>query len=208
MKITTRTTLPNNPYEHPVYEVKRSIFFKWSVYFAVATVPAITCYLWWFLYFNLPLQYIIEPGQKIGTLVLLVMVSLICILWIAIVAALGDVYFYEGHVEIRRFLPFMKRQVIYYEKMHVHMPTPMHTEYYEKMDIHMPLPMYIDWTPRPVPVVLNHYETSPKLWKSPYAWLKAYHSESIGFSLASLSITSNPEVMEFLKKKAKSVNYE
>ena len=139
MKTPARTTLPDNPYEQPVYEMKRSIFFGWGIYFAAATVPIINCYLWWLLCFDPLTRFTAQPGA----LAVLVAVSLVCVLWVAIMIAAGDVYFYERYVEIRRFLPFMKQRIIYYDKMYIHIPMPMHTEYYENMDIHMPLPTYI-----------------------------------------------------------------
>jgi len=188
MKTTKQTTLSNNPHEQPVHVLKRSMFFRCFAYFVATTIPIINCYLWWCLYFN-PLPGLnTEPEYKIGMLALLVMASLICILLVAIVAAVGDIYFYERYVEIRRLLPFMKQHVIYYDKMHAHIPEL--AEFSDMMSF-----------------TLNRYETPPKVWKSPYTWLKAYHSESICFGHSKVTTFYDPEILEFVKTKAQSVNY-
>ena len=92
--------------------------------------------------------------------------------------ASGDMYFYEQRVEMRHFLPFMKRRVIYYDKMHVHIM-------------------------KNGAIALNHYATWPKFWESPYTQFKATIFDQIGFS----SLFCNPEIREFLKTKAQSVSH-
>ena len=175
MKTTARTILPDNTHERPVYELKRK-WFRWNVYFASTTALLINCYYWRSFYFN-PSPKLVKAGEPGTTMVIfLVMSSLAIIMAIVIMAALGDIYFYDQYVEIRRFLPFMKRLVIYYDKMHVHI----------RQD---------------GPAILNYYETPPKFWKSPYTWLKIYHSESI-----KLPLNCGPKIFEFLKTKAQSAN--
>jgi len=116
------------------------------------------------------------------------------ILILAPMIPVGDIHFYERYVEIRRLLPFMKRQVIYYDMMHVHI---------------------MEGTGL---VILNHYETLPRFWKSPYTWLKIYYSDSILFYFITpetelpwkaslLLLAANLEVVEFIKTKAQSVTY-
>ena len=196
--ITTpaRTTLPNNTHEQPIYEIKCRKWFRWSVYFLAATAPLDYCYYWWSVYFN-PSPELVKAGEA-GTIVIsLVMSSLIVIGCLVLMARFGDIAFYEQRVEIRRLLPFMKRHVIYYDSMHVHI-----TRVYNSVN-------------------LSHYETPPKFWESPYTCFKADFSDVIGFHLIrktglnvyhhinanGLPIASNTDILEFLKTKAQSVNY-
>jgi len=97
-----------------------------------------------------------------------------------LVRTFGDIYFYEGYVERRCIFPFMKPDIIYYEEMSAH---------FDVMDS----------------VYLSHYETWPKFWKSPYTWLKAKSYDSILIGYYSRYYT--PEILEFIKTKARSVSY-
>ena len=193
MKTPARTTLPNNPRERQVHILKRSIIYGCILSCLVVYLTFTTCRGWWVFCFNPPLEYVIKEEM----LAELVMSSIGYILLLASAITVGDIYFYERYVEIRCLLPFMKRKVIYYDMMHVHIME------------------------RPGFVALNHYETPPKFWNTPYTWLKTYYSDSIyfyfvrttppetwlppGFSL--LLLESNPETLEFAKTKAQSVSY-
>ena len=158
MKTTTQTILPDNNHEHkqPIYEVKRSRGVKIYAYF-VAFILLFTYFYW---------------GGGL-------------ILWISgaiLLASVRDIYFYEGYVETRSLLPsFMNREVISYDKMHVHI--------YKRHDR----------------IRLNHYETLPKLWESPYAWLKTKFYPSILLACSPRYCT--PEMLEFIKTKAQSISY-
>ena len=174
MKTSSRTTLPLNPHEQPVHEVKYGMIFRCYIYCAIVCALFFICDLCWECYLKLTSGLITKPAEEIITMA---MISLGCALWVLVMAKDGDMYFYERYVEIRRLLPFMKRHVISYDKMHVHISR------------------------RSGFVHLNHYETLPSPWKSPYTWLKVYNYES-----ASFSGISNPEILEFLKTKAQSVN--
>ena len=177
MKTTTRTTLPDSTHEQPVHELKLSKWARYLLYFMIVSLLFFGCFFWWFCYFNLSPELVKagEPGAI--AVIFLVMFSLGGIVYVASMATVGDIYFYERYVEIRRFLPFMKRLVIYYDKMHVHIG-------------HMGR------------VNLNHYETQPKFWKSPYTWLKASILDVIYFPL-----NYDFEILEFVKTKAQSVSY-
>jgi len=188
MKTPARTILPDNPHERPVHEVKHK---KWSFYFVVTVVIVVFCDYWWFFDFNPPPAH----TTKVEMLDVLIMYSMACVLYLAIMARAGDIYFYERHVEIRRFLPFIKRYIIYYDKMHVRIIKKKGlARYYDKINF--------SFNSKDGLVYLKQYEALPKFWKSPYMWLKIATSESISFS----SI-SNPEILEFVKTKAQSVNY-
>ena len=180
MKTSARTTLPVNPREgqHPLHEIKRNMLSRCSVYHAAIIAPLVICFNCWLLYFEPSFVFVTEKHEMVTQLVMVVMSSLAGIVWVAMAARVGDIYFYECYVEIRRILPFMKRKVIYYDKMHVHI------------------------TKKEGLVSLNNYRTPPKFLESPYTWLKANFSDVIGFS-----IVGNTEVLEFVKTKAQSVKH-
>ena len=167
MKTTERTTLPDKTHEQPVYELKLS---RWLVYFGAVLLLLCNGFLWWLV----PFPELIKE-RALGTLIILVMLTLACIMSILMTPTYGDLYFYERHVETGSFLPFVKRKTIYYDKMHL---------YVRKDGI----------------VILSHFEARPKF--CPYTRLRAYHSESIN-----LPRTYDPEILEFVKTKAQSVNY-
>jgi len=175
MKTTTRTTLPINPHEQPVREMKLK-WYRYLFYFMTVFVPSAYC----FAYYDLFLKISPPPSDfTVKQLVICLAISLLgLIIGIATLAlALGDIYFYDQHVEMRRFLPFVKRSVIYYDKMHAHI-----------------------W--QNGSVSLNHYETQPNFLKSPYTWFKANFIDAVnipGFC--------KPEIREFAKTKAQSVSH-
>ena len=169
MKTPARTTLPDNPHEQPVYEIK-SKWFRYSFYFSLIYLLFIHCFFWWYIIYS-------DSRPAEPPYVLIAVTTPAAIVCVAIISTLGDIYFYERYVEIRRFLPFMKRFVIYYDKMHVRV---------RKDGI----------------VTLNHYETQPKCWKSPYTWFKASFIDAINIPLF-----STPEIREFAKTKVQSVSY-
>ena len=190
MKTPARTTLPINPRERQVHTLKHSIIYGCVFYFVFVLFvykALIQCWDWWLFCFNSPAM--VRPLEAH------VAYSMILILILAPMIPVGDIHFYERYVEIRRFLPFMKRQVIYYDMMYVHI---------------------MEGTGL---VILNHYETLPRFWKSPYTWLKIYYSDSILFYFIHtpntrpprvfdyLLLYSNSEIMEFLKTKTQSVSY-
>jgi len=184
MKTSARTTLPINSRERQVHALKHSIIYGCIFYctFVLSVYKTLLeCWYLWILF--------LTKGIMLG-------ISLMpFILILAPMIPVGDIHFYERYVEIRRLLPFMKRQVIYYDMMHVHI---------------------MEGTGL---VILNHYETLPRFWKSPYTWLKIYYSDSILFYFIHtpkthpprlfhrLLLVSNPEIMEFIKTKAQSVTY-
>jgi len=181
MKTTARTTLPDNPHEQPIYEWKRS---RVPVYYFAIILLFVNGSLWGLI----PFPELIKagaPGMVLLVIpVIFLLLSIICMLMVS-VSTRGDVYFYEQYAESRGlFLPFVKQNIIYYDKMHVHI--------LKEPDWIMEM--------KPVSGTLSYYETPPKLWS--YIRLRAYHSENIGFSLA-----LNSEVMEFIKTKAQSVSY-
>ena len=110
-------------------------------------------------------------------LVISVILVLAGIMFLAMGVAAGNVYFYDRYVEIRRFLPFMKRHVMYYDKMHAHVSVTDN-------------------------ILLNHYETRPKFWKSPSTWLKANI-----FYIVYIPNFYDSEIQEFVKTKALSVSH-
>ena len=92
--------------------------------------------------------------------------------------SVGDIYIYEGYVERRCLLPFMNPYIIDYDEMHVH--------------------IYVDH------FKLSRDRTPPKRFKFPYEWLKA--NPYVYIRVASSSRYYTPEILEFLKTKAQSVN--
>ena len=186
MKTPARTTLPVNPRERQVHALKHGIFYRFAFYaFFCLFVCGVFSLCWdcWIFYSN--------PPAPEGTF-LLVVGLMTCILYLALMIPVGDIYFYERYVEIRYLLPFMKRQVIYYDKMHVHIT--------EGLDI----------------VTLNHSLIFPNCADAPCTWLRTYCSEGIYFYLFNnqpvqrfyhLLLEADPEILEFVKTKAQSVNY-
>ena len=153
METSARTELPVDPCEEPVHEV---VCHRFLLGFLISISLA--------LVLDLGLLSVIIP----------------CI----VMPIIGtNIYFYEQYVEARPVLQFVKRRVLYYDKMHVHIMK-------NRFDTH-----YI--------VNLSYYETPPKFWKSPYAWLKASPSGAINFKL---DVDGNTKILEFVKTKAKSVN--
>ena len=188
MKTTTRTTLPDNTHEQPIYEVKHShtlqskLFIKYGFYFLATILLLVNVFMWKTDAFTKLIGGAGGLGMAIR-LVMMALFSLLSIFVLAIMATPGDIYFYERYVEIRRILPFMKRYVIYYDKMHVHI---------------------VEGTSF---VILNHYETLPKFWKSPYTWLKAIYFANIGLANTRFTLFYDPKILEFVKTKAQSVTY-
>ena len=175
MKTTMRTTLPDTMHEQPVHQLKLSKWVRYGFYSVAVLVP-IGLGLSYFSMFERIGQS--PSNQTMEVLIIGAAIYLLSyIICIAIIGLLaGDIYFYERYVEIRRFLPFMKRYVIYYDKMHVHISNMGH-------------------------VILNHYKTQPKFWKSPYIWLKANF-----LYIINIPPICNSEIREFVKTKAQSVN--
>ena len=168
MKTPVRMTLPGNTHERPVHELKYGIISRCFVYGVIVLPLFVNCYLWWAL------------SRKTGeVIIMLAMISLGCILWVVVMSALGDIYFYEQYVEIRRLLPFIKGHVIYYDNMHVRINDPGGG------------------------VTLQHYQIPTKFWKSPYTWFKANCFEVINIP----RLLHVPETEEFVKPKARSVEY-
>ena len=178
MKTTTRTTLPDSTHEQPVHELKLSKWIRYLFYLTIVLISIACCLSCLGLFIESSKS---PPNQSVEELVIFGAFFLLgYIIMAAVVTAtallFGDIYFYEQHVEMRRFLPFIKRHVIYYNKMHVHIM---------KSGV----------------VVLNYYETRPKFWKSPNAWFKANFLVPIN-----IPSFSNPEIREFVKTKAQSIN--
>ena len=185
MKTPKRTTLPINPSARAVHALKHSIFHGFAFY-------AVFCFCVYCVFLNC--WYCWNPPAPEGMPVLVVS-SMASILFLALMIPAGDIYFYERYVEIRRILPFMKRQVIYYDKMHVHITKGLGL------------------------VILNHYEIPPKFWDAPYTWVKIYYSDGIYFYFVhtpeanpprlffQLLLEADPEILEFVKTKARSVSY-
>ena len=188
IKTPMRTTLPDNTHEQPVYEVKHShtlqskLFIKYGFYFLATILLLVNVFMWKTDAFTKLIGGAGGLGMAIR-LVMMALFSLLSIFVLAIMATPGDIYFYERYVEIRRILPFMKRYVIYYDKMHVHI---------------------VEGTSF---VILNHYETLPKFWKSPYTWLKAIYFANIGLANTRFTLFYDPKILEFVKTKAQSVTY-
>ena len=193
MKIPARTTLPKNPRERQVHALKHSIIYGcvfYCVFVLFVYKALLQCWDLWLFYFNPPVTQEMLRAHVTSPMIFILNL-MIFILILAQMILVGDIYFYERHVEIRRLLPFMKRQVIYYDMMHVHiMGTGL--------------------------VILNHYEAPTKFWEPAYISLKTYHFDSIHFHFIfnrpprvfrSLLLLSNYEIMEFIKIKAQSVSY-
>jgi len=176
MKTTAQTTLPDNTHGRPIHEVKWS---KWQYYllsfFFVLFSWPIVCVV--FFYFMNPT---VEVRMVNYLLVYIIFISGTAYHLLII----GDIYFYERHVEMRRFLT-LKKKVIYYDEIHVHIMTSG------------------EYAMEGGTVTLSHYKTLPKFLKSPYTWFKVTTSEFISFPRADCT----PEILEFLKTKAQSVNY-
>ena len=192
MKTPARTILPDNPHERPVHEVKRGIIYRCYIYCLIIFGPFFIYEVLWEHYFKLTSGLIKKPVLEITVMAIL---SIGAILWVLEMVRAGDIYFYERYVEIRRFLPFMKRKIIYYDQIHVRIIKKEGLDkYWDKL--RLPISRYDGR------VYLDQHKTLPKFWKSPYAWLEIATSESIRFSAI-----SNPEILEFVKTKAQSVDY-
>ena len=190
MKTPARTTLPINPRERQVHALKHSIIYGcifYCVFVLFAYKALLQCWHLWIFFYNPPATEGM-PRADVTSLMMFIII-------LAPMIKIGDIHFYERYVEIRRLLPFMKRQVIYYDMMYVHI---------------------MEGTGL---VTLNHYETPPKFWESPYTWLKTYYSDSIHLYFIhdpkayppravrlGLLLASNREIMEFVKTKAQSIN--
>ena len=185
MKTPERTTLPDNTHEQPIYEVKW--WNKWYKYwlsfiFVISSLPILAPVFFYFINPTIAINLLSCLKHPILAMIYL----LLCIRGVATtVLEIGDVYFYERHVEIRLFFPFMKRRVIYYDDMHVFV-----LGYGDLI------------TMAECTVYLSHHKMSPKFWKSPYAWFKANYYDYICFPRTDCT----PEILEFLKTKAQSVN--
>jgi len=181
MKTTTRTTLPDSTHERPIHEVKWS---KWYLYLSSFGFVILS---WPIVYFVFSYPTLEED--------LVIRMAIYLPVYIMFVAGMAlqfrDIYFYERHVEMRRFLTFMKRRVIYYDDMHVHIMT------------------YGEFARQGGTVNLSHYETWPCFWESPYAWFKANTYDLICFPrpISFPRPYCTPEILEFLKTKAQSVSY-
>ena len=175
MKTTERATLPENVHEQPAHELKLSKWVRYGLYYVAVSLPI---GLGW-AYFSM-FEGIGQPASNQTMEPLIICVAMSLLLYIIGVPAIGllvgDIYFYDRRVEMRCLFPFAKRKVIYYDKMHVHIRNMGR-------------------------VLLNHYETPPRFWKSPYTWLKANFIAAMNIALF-----ANPEIQEFLKTKAQSVN--
>ena len=192
MKTPARTTLPDNPHERPVNEVKRGIIYRCYTYCLIIFGPFFIYEVLWEHYFKLTSGLIKKPVLEITVMAIL---SIGAILWVLRMARSVDIYFYDRYVEIRCFLPFMKRKVIYYDQIHVRIIKKEGLDkYWDKLRFRNRRQDGL--------VHLDQYKTLPNPLKSPYAWLEIATSES-----ASFSAISNPEILEFVKTKAQSVDY-
>ena len=175
--------MPDNAHEQPIYVLKypsrqnaqmTSSEFRCIFCFLAAMFLFLSFIMW-----RVKVPEFIEAGgleMAIG-LVISVISPLAFIMILVGASAAWDAYFYGQYVEIQRLLPFMERHVMYYDKMHAHVSIMDH-------------------------ILLNHYETRPKFWKSPYTWLKA--------NLLYVIYIPNfcdPEIQEFAKAKAQSVSH-
>jgi len=175
IKTTARATLPTtmrttNTHEQPVYELKPREL-RYGAYYLALIFLLLSCYMW-----GVEVPKLMKVGG-LEMLIKLVMSVIFLPAGILMISILGDIYFYDRYVEIRRFFPFMKRYVIYYDEMHVRIM-------------------------QNGGVNLSPYRTPPKLLESPYTWFKANTSDFIG-----LTRYCTPEILEFVKTKAQSVSH-
>ena len=98
----------------------------------------------------------------------------------------GDIYFYERYVEIHYLLPFMKPYVMYYDKMHIHISKDV--AYGQDH------------------LCISHYRTTPNFFESKFTFEFIIKPPDY-ISLSSPYYCYTPEILEFLKTKAQSVNY-
>jgi len=181
IKTPPGTTLSGNPHEQSVYELEQNKWLRWFAYYVLIPLNA---FLWWII----SLPDLIKEGTFAIVIVLTmpVIILLLSIICVVMISKHGDVYFYERHVETRGLFPFSKQKIIYYDKMHVH------------------ILKHPDWNGMLESIVFSYYKTPPKFWKSPYIWLKAKFSENI---VLLFTYNRDPEIMEFIKAKAQSINY-
>ena len=133
MKTPERTILPDNTHEQLIYELE---LIRWHDYYALAVMLLFLNGLSWWL---IPFSQLIKERVLVIVIVLVTLTAFLLafIMWVVMMSTLGDIYFYERRGEMHSLLQFMKRKVIYYDKMHVHIGNMGR-------------------------VTLNHYETYPK----------------------------------------------
>ena len=171
MKTTERTTLPINPHEQPIHKMEGNKLF---IGVLITLMAVVSCFYWYAVWF-IPLPDPVTKEEMFEVLTISSLIGSLCIA--AVIISEVDIYFYEQYVERRPLLPFMKRRVVYYDKMHVHIM-------------------------KDGGVILNHYKTPPKFLESPYTWFKANVFDFISLSSGSCP----PEIWAFVKIKAQSVS--
>jgi hypothetical protein len=99
------------------------------------------------------------------------------------VFATGNVYFFEKHIELRPYLPFIRKRIVYYDGLHIRI--------------------------REGRGILLTNAIIPKWWKSPYTYWKIVSLNGFRIPFSSIGL-KNPEVLpqaiSIVREKATSVS--